>query len=122
MIGLRHGRTAEIRDLENARLEVGDTLLVAGPWTAIRALGSDLRDLVLLDFPAELEDVAPSAARAPFAVAILLLVVGLMVSEAMANVHAALIGCLLMGLLRLHRSAQRLSRDPLAQPHPDRRT
>lgn len=97
VIGLRRGRSAEVRDLEQETLEVGDTLLVAGPWAAIRALGSSAGGLILLSLPAEAEDVAPAARRAPFAVAILLLTVALMVTGALPNVHAALLGCLLMG-------------------------
>ncbi len=78
---------------------MGDTLLVAGPWPAIRALGSGADGLlILLGLPLESEDVAPAAARAPFALACLLLTIGLMVSGVVSNVHAALIGCLLMGL------------------------
>ena len=98
LIGLKHGRTAEVRDLAEETLDVGDTLLVAGPWPAIRALGSGPDGLILLNLPLEAEEVAPSAARAPFALACLLLTVGLMVSGVVPNVHAALIGCLLMGL------------------------
>lgn len=98
VIGLKHGRTAEVRDLEDEPLEVGDTLLVAGPWPAIRALGAGPDGLILLNLPLESDEVAPAAARAPFALACLLLTIGLMVSGVAPNVHAALIGCLLMGL------------------------
>ncbi|AKC85624.1 SLC13 family permease [Pseudoxanthomonas suwonensis] len=98
LIGLRHGRTAEVSDLAEEKLEVGDTLLVAGPWPAIRALGSGPDGLILLHLPSESEEVAPAAPRAPFALACLLLTIGLMVSGIVPNVHAALIGCLLMGL------------------------
>ena len=51
--------------------------------------------------------------RAPQALLCLALVVGLMVSGVVPNVQAALIGCLLMGLLRLRRLHQRLPLDPL---------
>ncbi|MBO9715662.1 MAG: SLC13 family permease [Pseudoxanthomonas sp.] len=98
VIGLKHGRTAEVRDLADEPLELGDTLLVAGPWPAIRALGSGADGLILLGLPLESDDIAPAATRAPFALACLLLTVGLMVSGVVSNLHAALIGCLLMGL------------------------
>lgn len=97
VIGLKHGRTAEVRDVGDEPFEVGDTLLVAGPWTAIRALGSGTSRLILLGMPAEFDDVAPAASRAPLALATLLLTIALMVSGVVANVHAALLGCLLMG-------------------------
>ena len=96
-IGLKHGRTAQVRDIDDELIEVGDTLLVAGPWAAIRAIGSGPERAILLGLPAEFDDVAPAASRAPHALAILLLTIALMVSGAVANVHAALIGCLLMG-------------------------
>jgi di/tricarboxylate transporter len=98
LVGLRHGRTAEVRDLAEETLDIGDTLLVAGPWPAIRALGSGPDGLILLNLPAESEEVAPAAARAPFALACLLLTVAMMATGIVPNVHAALIGCLLMGL------------------------
>ena len=47
-----------------------------------------------------MQEVLPAAKRAPQAVLILALTVGLMVSGLVPNVHAALIGCLLMGLFR----------------------
>lgn len=98
VIGLKHGRKAEARDVEDERFEVGDTVLMVGPWAAIRALGAGPDRLILLELPAELDDVAPSASRAPFAIAWLLLTIVLMVSGVVPNVHAALLGCLLMGL------------------------
>ena len=55
-------------------------------------------DVVVLNMPAELEEVLPAAQRAPHALAVLGLVVALMVSGLVPNVQAALIGCLLMGL------------------------
>jgi di/tricarboxylate transporter len=98
-IGLRRGATAHERDLRNEILKVGDTLLVIGPWKAIRGLQGKTRDLVLFNLPVELEEVLPVAGKAPQAIFCLLLAVGLMVSGAIPNVQAALIGCLLMGVL-----------------------
>lgn len=97
VIGLKHGRTAEVGNVGDARFEVGDTLLVAGPWAMIRALASGPSRLILLGMPAEFDDVAPAASRAPLALATLLLTIAMMVSGVVPNVHAALIGCLLMG-------------------------
>jgi di/tricarboxylate transporter len=50
--------------------------------------------------PQERDEVLPAARRAPYAVLALAVTVGLMVSELMPAMHAALIGCLLMGLFR----------------------
>jgi len=78
-------------------LRIGDTLLVVGGWSDIRRLQQAKEDVVVFNLPAEFDQVLPATSRAPQAVACLLLVVGLMVSGLVANVHAALIGCLLMG-------------------------
>jgi di/tricarboxylate transporter len=99
VIGLRRGVVAHGHGLHNEELKIGDTLLVIGPWRAIRNVQSEGRDMVVFNLPAELEDVLPAAGKALQAVVCLGLVVGLMVSGLVPNVQAALIGCLLMGAL-----------------------
>ncbi len=99
VIGLRRGVVAHERGLLNEVLKVGDTLLLIGPWKNIENLQSDGRDLVIINLPAEIDEVLPVPGKAPHALACLLLVVGLMVSGLIPNVQAALIGCLLMGVL-----------------------
>lgn len=98
-IGLRRGRTAFDAAFKEERLRVGDTLLLVGFWKDLQKLGKLRADLLVLDFPAELDDVLPAAEAAPQALACLALVIGLMVSGVVPNVQAALIGCLLMGAL-----------------------
>lgn len=100
VIGLRRGRRVMGQGLLEEKLRIGDTLLVTGFWADILRLQSDGSELVLLSLPAEMDDVLPAASRAPQAVAVLALTVGLMISGVVPNVHAALIGCLLMGALR----------------------
>ena len=121
VIGLRRGRTVHGHGLLNEKLRIGDTLLLVGFWTDIRRLHAEGGDMVVLNMPAELDEVLPAASRAPHALAVLALVVGLMVSGIVPNVQAALIGCLLMGLLGCVdlNSAYRL--DQLEEPRPDRR-
>jgi di/tricarboxylate transporter len=53
----------------------------------------------VINLPVELDEVLPVPGKALQAVFCLLLVVGLMVSGIVPNVQAALIGCLLMGVL-----------------------
>lgn len=98
VIGLRHGSKVVAHGLLDERLKIGDTLLLVGFWSDIRHLQSDMDDIVVLNMPAELQDVLPAARRAPHALAVLGLVVALMISGVVPNVQAALIGCLLMGL------------------------
>ena len=100
VIGLRHGERAAGFGLLNEPLRIGDTLLLIGPWREMERLQSDTRDLVLLNLPAEKEDVLPVQGRSLQALACLLLMVGLMVSGVVPNVQAALIACLVMGALR----------------------
>jgi di/tricarboxylate transporter len=99
-IGLRRGRAAIEQRISAEVLRVGDTLLLLGPWSAIRALNAELHELVVLNLPAEMDEVLPAAGRAPQALLATAVTVGLMVSGVVPNVHAALIGCLLMGLFR----------------------
>jgi di/tricarboxylate transporter len=99
-IGLRRGSaTLGARMLEQ-KLRVGDTLLLFGFWSDIRKLNADSSYLVPLGLPAEFDDVLPAPGLAIQAVACLTLTVGLMISGILPNAHAALIGCLLMGLFR----------------------
>ncbi len=99
MIGLRHGDTAQDRNLRDEKLGIGDTLLVIGLWKDIQRLRTDTPNLIVLNLPAELDDVLPASGKAPQAVFCLLLMVGLMISGVVPNVQAALIACLLMGAL-----------------------
>lgn len=99
VVALRRGRGTLAGDYRNEALKPGDTLLAVGPWPNIRRLQSDRSDMLILNLPAEFNAILPAASRAPQALACLLLVVGLMVSGVVPNVHAALIGCLLMGAL-----------------------
>jgi di/tricarboxylate transporter len=99
VIGLRRGVRALERRLQNEVLKTGDTLLVIGPWKAIRNAQSDVRDLIVFNLPAEFDEILPAPTKAPHAVFCLLLVIVLMVSGVVPNVQAALMGCLLMGAL-----------------------
>ena len=99
MLGMRRGRTALRQGHLQEPLRIGDTLLVVGRWKDIEAIRTNTADLVLLHLPAELDLVLPAPRRAPHALAVLALVVGLMVSGVVPNVQAGLIGALLMGAL-----------------------
>jgi di/tricarboxylate transporter len=101
LVGMRRRRGAlEPHHLRQKTLKPGDTLLLAGPWRAIRRLQKGGEDLVLLNLPREFDEYLPAAKRAPYAVLTLLVVIVLMATGIVPNVQAALIGCLLMGLFR----------------------
>lgn len=100
VIGIKRGARPIGGDVQNEPLRLGDTLLVAGPWRAIRRLKSDPGKLVVLHVPAEFDDVIPLPSRAPLALGVLALVLGLMIFGVVPNVLAALMGCFLLGLFR----------------------
>ncbi len=98
VIGLRRGLSALESDLKNEVLRIGDTLLVIGPWKAIRnALTYGSRDLIPVHLPAEIEDVIPVPAKIVHALTALGIMLLLMITGVVSNVQAALIACLLMG-------------------------
>lgn len=99
VVGLRRRRRAQGSGLDR-KLRMGDTLLVAGSWKAIRQLQGCSQDFLVLNLPAELDEAAPAGRRAPFAILTLLLTVGLMICGLVPPVIAAFIGCLLMGAFR----------------------
>ncbi|WP_295608650.1 SLC13 family permease [uncultured Lamprocystis sp.] len=99
-VGLRRGRTAIPAPRRAGEpLRAGDTLLLVGTWAAIGRLRAGGHDLVTLNLPREFDEVLPAQGRAPHAVLVLAITVGLMISGWVPAMHAALIGCLLMGLL-----------------------
>ena len=98
VLGVKHGRTVRSGLMADQVLRAGDTLLVVGPWRAIARYRREFRDLIAFNLPREFDDVVAVPGRAVYAVAILLWVIAMMVSGLLPNVHAALIGCLLLGL------------------------
>jgi di/tricarboxylate transporter len=84
--------------LRHEDLQVGDTLLVIGPWKAIRDLQQATSKLIAFNLPVELDEVLPAPGKAIHATVCLLIAVGLMISGKIPNVQAALIGALLMGV------------------------
>ncbi len=101
VIGLRRASEAIGEHFLDQRLRVGDTILVTGFWKDIRRSQRNNKQLVLLDLPAEYEDVLPAANKGPIALGILAVVVAIMITGILPNVQAVLIGCLLMGLFRI---------------------
>jgi di/tricarboxylate transporter len=99
VIGLRRSGESRCDGLATEKLKVGDTLLVVGGWKDIGRVTPAETGAVVLELPIEMDEVLPAPGKGPHAVACLLIVVGLMISGWVANVHAALLGCLLLGLL-----------------------
>lgn len=99
VVGFRRGTAVQgSAAMLEEPLKLGDTLLLTGPWKAIRRLRTAQKELIVLNLPAEVDELIPAAGRARYALLALAVVVLLMVSGVVANVLAALIGCLLLGL------------------------
>jgi di/tricarboxylate transporter len=98
VIGLRRESEAFKGDLNREKFRAGDTILITGFWKDIRRMQHNNNRIVLLDLPAEFQDVLPVANKGPLALGILALVVLVMITGIMPNVHAVLIGCLLLGV------------------------
>jgi di/tricarboxylate transporter len=99
VIGLRHGPIPLEGAILHEKLRAGDALLVVGRWKEIARLQPGNKDLVVFNLPVELDEVLPAQGKAVRAVFCLLLMIGLMVSGVVPNVQAALLACLLMGVL-----------------------
>ena len=79
------------------QLEEGDSLLVRGPWAALEALSGQPRELVVVGNPEAIRR-AQLTPRAGVAAAVLVGMVGLMLSGAVSGSIAALIAALVMVL------------------------
>ncbi|WP_194776988.1 SLC13 family permease [Pararhodonellum marinum] len=98
VIGLWRGNAPLVEDFLDVELKVGDTILIAGFWEDIKRIQQDNDQLVLLHLPSEFDEVLPAADKGVHAILILMLVVFLMVAGILPNVHAVILGCLLMGI------------------------
>ncbi|MCW5749963.1 MAG: SLC13 family permease [Alphaproteobacteria bacterium] len=99
-IGMKRAGKPWQERLIDEPLKVGDTMLLVGPWRAIRRLQGNRQDLLPLEMPVEMDEIVAVPSGAPVALGVLALVVVLMVSGLVPNVLAALLGCLLLGLFR----------------------
>jgi len=100
VIGLKHGARPVASALRDETLRPGDTLLLMGPWRAIRRAQESRREFLMLDLPGEAENIAPEGRRAPLALVAVGLMILAMVAGLLPNVHAAILCCLLLGLFR----------------------
>lgn len=100
VVGLRRRGELVEGNLTDLALELGDSLLVIGDWKKIRQLQQQKRDLIILNLPAEVDEVVPAHSQAPHALFCLALMVAMMLTKEIPNPIAALIACLLMGKFR----------------------
>ncbi|CAI0707942.1 Uncharacterized conserved protein [Serratia quinivorans] len=100
VVGIRRNGETLAGKLVDEPLALGDILLVIGDWKAIRQLQAKTHDFIVLNLPAEVDEVAPAITQAPHALFCLALMVAMMLTDEIPNPIAALIACLLMGKFR----------------------
>ncbi|MDG2917319.1 SLC13 family permease [Bisgaard Taxon 10/6] len=100
VVGIRRGGEVLTGHLADEAFKLGDQILVIGDWKLLRQLGNQQKEFFVLDYPAEIDRVAPAQSKSWYAIAIVLLMVVLMVSGVVPNVVAVLLACLLLGKFR----------------------
>ncbi|MGM3175295.1 SLC13 family permease [Dickeya lacustris] len=100
VVGIRREGEAMAGTLADEALKLGDILLVIGDWRNIRQLHQHKQHFIVLNLPAEVDEVAPASNQAPHALFCLALMVAMMLTDEIPNPIAALIACLLMGQFR----------------------
>ncbi|NLE76021.1 MAG: SLC13 family permease [Chloroflexi bacterium] len=81
-------------------LRFGDTLLVQGTWERIRVLQDERQDFVVVGLPREVAAEEASGRRAPLAMAVMLGMLALMITETLAPAIAVLVAAVAMVLTR----------------------
>lgn len=98
--GVKRGNKLINTDLGDVEISTGDQYLVIGEWKQINELRSSNQDFFMLNYPSEIDQVAPALTQAPHAILSVVTMVLLMVTGLVPNVIAALIACLMMAKFR----------------------
>ncbi|MGV6989794.1 SLC13 family permease [Testudinibacter sp. P80/BLE/0925] len=98
--GVKRGNKLITSDLGDVEISTGDQYLVIGEWKQINELRGSNQDFFMLNYPSEIDRVAPALSQAPHAILSVLTMVILMVTGLVPNVIAALIACLMMAKFR----------------------
>jgi len=96
VLAVRHRGEPLPANLATQPLDFGDTLLVGRTWVDIGHLAEGRESLVVLNWPAEYQERLPARRRAPAAVSIVVLMVGVMAFELLPNAATALLAALAM--------------------------
>lgn len=98
--GVKRGNDLISGELGDVEISIGDQYLVIGEWKQINELRASNQDFFMLNYPSEIDQVAPALTQAPHAILSVLTMVLLMVTGVVPNVIAALIACLMMAKFR----------------------
>lgn len=91
----RRGKTVDL-PVSSIRLDFGDSLLVVGSWERIEELRRDRRNLIVASEARTEPSRLPGAARAPWALAVLAAMLGLMIFSSVPLVWSAIGAALAM--------------------------
>ncbi|MBE2895417.1 SLC13 family permease [Pasteurellaceae bacterium HPA106] len=100
IVGIKRGGQLLEVNPSDIEMAAGDQYLVIGEWRLIQEMRSNSRDFFILNYPAEIDNVAPAASQAPHAILSVALMVAMMLSGVVSNVIAALITCMLLAKFR----------------------
>ena len=95
VLGIHRSGEETPLDFKETRLRFGDTLLVQGPWKHIRALRKRRRDFVVMGEPEALFG-APNRKQAPIALAIVLGMLALLITNTLSVTSASMLAALAM--------------------------
>lgn len=95
VIGVRRNNAPMAADFQNTRIEFGDSLLVAGGWQNIEELHQN-PEVVVLETPIEMDEAPSHGQRAPYALAIVLGMLVMMVTGVTSTLSACLIAAMAM--------------------------
>lgn len=95
VLGIHRSGEETPLDFKETRLRFGDTLLVQGPWKHIRTLRKRRRDFVVMGEPAAMFG-APNRKQAPVALAIVLGMLALLITNTLSVTSASMLAALSM--------------------------
>lgn len=93
VFGVRRHRKP-LTDYKDVKLAASDSLLVVGPWSRIQQLGSQHLDFVVLEMPAELDEIVPAYRRMPVSLVILATMVLLSIFDVVPLVAAVIMAAM----------------------------
>jgi len=106
VLGIRRKERVLLQNLREVRMRLGDVLLVQGEWHNIARLAKDQTDVVVIGQPLEEARSVTMDHKAPIAAGIMLLMIGLLVTEWVPAVAAVLLAAILMVAFRCVRGME----------------
>jgi len=106
ILGVQRNDEYILQDVKDVKMLAGDVLLVQGKWADIDKLNHTSSDWVVVGQPLEKAAKIPLDHKAPFAAAIMILMVAAMVFDIMPTVKATIIAAILMVLTGCFRNVE----------------